>query len=69
VGIADWRRLSAHDVASIDSTPPVFDASGRVVSANLGAGAGTWLGLKRDLVGTLLPVNGAPDIGAYQALG
>ncbi len=69
VDIADWRRLSAHDVASIDSAPPAFDASGRVVSANLGAGAGTWLGLKRDLVGTLLPVNGAPDIGAYQSLG
>ena len=69
VGIADWRRLSAHDAVSIASAPPAFDASGRVVSANLGAAAGTWLGLKRDLVGTLLPVNGAPDIGAYQALG
>jgi hypothetical protein len=67
VGIADWRRLSAHDVASIDSVPPLFDTSGRVASANLGAGAGTWLGLRRDLAGTLLPVNGAPDIGAYQS--
>jgi Right handed beta helix region len=69
VTIADWRRLSSHDVASIDSAPPAFNASGQVVSANLGAGAGTWLGLKRDLVGTSLPANGAPDIGAYQSLG
>jgi nitrous oxidase accessory protein NosD len=69
VTIADWRRLSSHDVASISSAPPAFDASGRVASGNLGAGAGTWIGLKRDLVGTLLPVDGAPDIGAYQSLG
>jgi len=66
VTIADWRRLSSHDVASIDSAPPDFDASGRVVSPNLGAGAGTMLGLSRDLVGTPLPANAAPDIGAYQ---
>jgi hypothetical protein len=67
VGIADWRRLSSHDVASVDSAPPAFDASGRVASANPGAGAGTLLGLKHDLVGTLLPVGVPPDIGAYQS--
>jgi hypothetical protein len=67
VTIADWRRLSNHDVASIDAAPPTFDAAGRVVSPNLGAGAGTMLGLSRDLVGTPLPVNAAPDIGAYQS--
>jgi hypothetical protein len=67
VTIADWRRLSSHDVASIDSAPPTFDPAGRVVSLNLGAGEGTMLGLSRDLVGTPLPVNAAPDIGAYQS--
>jgi hypothetical protein len=67
VTIADWRRLSAHDVASIDSAPPAFDASGRVVSLDLGAGAGTMLGLPHDLVGTPLPAGTAPDIGAYQS--
>jgi hypothetical protein len=67
VTIADWRRLSNHDVASIDSAPPTFDAAGRVVSLNLGAGAGTMLGLSRDLIGTPLPANTAPDIGAYQS--
>jgi Right handed beta helix region len=66
VTIADWRTLSSHDVASIDSPPPVFDPAGRVVSLNLGAGAGTMLGLSRDLVGTPLPAGAAPDIGAYQ---
>jgi hypothetical protein len=65
VSFADWRRLSSHDVASIDSAPPAFDASGRVVSGNLGAGAGTALGLPHDLVGTPLPAT-RPDIGAYQ---
>jgi hypothetical protein len=69
VTIGDWRRLSSHDVASIDSAPPSFDASGRVSSANLGAGMGTMLGLNRDLVGTPLPASAQPDIGAYQAVG
>jgi hypothetical protein len=66
VTFADWRRLSSHDLASIDSAPPAFDSSGRVVSANLGAGAGTPLGLSRDLLGTPLPAGASPDIGAYQ---
>jgi hypothetical protein len=69
VAIDDWRRLSHHDAASLDSAPPVFDADGRVVSANLGARAGTPIGLWRDLAGTLLPVGVAPDIGAYQSPG
>ncbi len=68
VSIADWRTLSSHDGASLDSAPPSFDASGRVVSTNLGAGKGTGVGLWRDLVGTLLPSGVPPDIGAYQTL-
>jgi hypothetical protein len=68
VTLAAWRTLSSHDVASIDSAPPTFDQNGRVSSANLGAGAGTALGLSRDLVGTPLPAGVAPDIGAYQSL-
>ena len=68
VTIADWRTLSSHDGASLDSAPPSFDASGRVVSTNLGAAKGTGVGLWRDLVGTLLPSGVAPDIGAYQTL-
>jgi Right handed beta helix region len=67
VTIADWRRLSNHDVASIDSAPPTFDTAGRVASLNVGASEGTMLGLGRDLVGTPLPANAAPDIGAYQS--
>ena len=45
VGIADWRILSRHDAASLDSAPPLFDAVGRVVSADLGVRAGTPVGL------------------------
>jgi hypothetical protein len=67
VAIADWRSLSRHDTASVDSAPPLFDPAGRVVSANLGVRAGTPIGLWRDLAGTLLPVGVAPDIGAYQS--
>jgi hypothetical protein len=67
VDLAGWRARSHHDVASIDSAPPAFDASGRVVSADLGARLGTPLGLPRDLAGTPLPASVPPDIGAYQA--
>jgi hypothetical protein len=67
VAIADWRSLSRHDAASVDSAPPLFDPAGRVVSANLGVRAGTPIGLWRDLAGTLLPADVAPDIGAYQS--
>jgi hypothetical protein len=66
VDLAGWRARSHHDVASIDTPPPAFDASGRVGSANLGAGAGTPLGLPHDLVGTPLPTSVPPDIGTYQ---
>jgi hypothetical protein len=38
-----------------------------VSSVNLGVGAGTPLGLYRDLAGTPLPVGTNPDIGAYQS--
>jgi hypothetical protein len=69
VAIGDWRRLSRHDDASLDSAPPAFDLAGRVVSANLGARAGTMIGLWRDLAGTLLPAGVPPDIGAYQSPG
>jgi hypothetical protein len=67
VTFATWRALSGQDASSIDSSPPAFDSVGRVVSSNLGAGAGTPLGLSRDLVGTPIPAGASPDIGAYQA--
>ncbi len=66
VTLAAWRSLSGQDASSIDSPPPLFDSIGRVVSSNLGAGEGTPLGLTRDLVGTPVPADAAPDIGAYQ---
>jgi hypothetical protein len=66
VTLAAWRSLSGQDASSIDSVPPMFDSVGRVVSSNLGAGQGTPLGLTRDLVGTSVPADSPPDIGAYQ---
>jgi hypothetical protein len=66
VGIAEWRALSSQDAASIDSPHPIFDAGGRVSSDDLGAGAGTRLGLPRDLVGATIPMSGPPDIGAFE---
>ena len=66
VTFAQWRDRSGQDVASIDSRPPAFAASGRVTSRNMGAARGTRLGLARDLAGTAVGARNAPDIGAFQ---
>ncbi len=68
VTFAQWQALSGGDAAGFDSAPPQFDASGRVVSVNLGAGQGIPLGLTSDLAGTPVPAFGRPDIGAFQRL-
>ena len=66
VTFASWRDLTGQDATSIDSQPPAFSASGRVLPPNLGAGKGTRLGLGHDLAGTPLPASAPPDIGAFQ---
>jgi Right handed beta helix region len=66
VSLADWRTRSLQDGASIDSSPPSFDASGQVTSDDLGAAGGTRLGLPHDLVGINVPTSGPPDIGAFE---
>jgi hypothetical protein len=50
---------------SVASAPPTFDSAFRVTSANLGAGRGEPLGIRRDYAGRSVPLE-APDIGAYQ---
>jgi hypothetical protein len=66
VTFAQWRALSGQDGASIESAPPSFDADGRVTSSDLGAGAGTPLGLEHDLAGTPIDPLRPPDIGAFE---
>jgi hypothetical protein len=69
VSLANWRTRSLQDGASIDSPPPRFGANGQVTSENLGAGAGTRLGLPHDLVGANTPMSGPPAIGAFESPG
>jgi hypothetical protein len=65
VTFTDWRAVSGEDDASVDSAPQQFDADGRITSSDLGAQAGTRLGLPHDLAGTALGAGRNPDIGAY----
>jgi hypothetical protein len=63
--LAGWVTASGQDAMSVASAPPTFDSAFRVTSANLGAGRGEPLGIRRDYAGRWIPPE-APDIGAYQ---
>ena len=60
-----WARTTGDDRASLSTAPAEFDSHSRVVSRNLGAGAGQPLGLTRDAAGVAVPA-AHPNLGAFQ---